>query len=135
MNKKTYQNLQVELWDLLREALPSKVEIARIKEIEEKIAKYENIYELCQTILNEMLTDSDTISLAEIKRVCNFLTNDDEEELRDYEFSIPLHRERSSDDYPIWETLLMLRWPNSSVVSFVKVDDDEYQYVYSYLDL
>ncbi len=136
MNKATYEALEAELNELNREAITTHAMMGRIKDIEEMIAPYFHINETADCLLWEDLNDEDTLTLQWAIKLCEYLTNEDEEELRDHHFSIPIGADfDNEDDYPIGETLLLLRWPNSTVVTFIKTDDDEYTRVYTYLDI
>ena len=49
------------------------------------------------------------------------------DEYWDINYSIPVQRDKSSNDYPVYETLLLLRWPNQLLMTFIKVSDNEYK--------
>ena len=138
MNRRVYEVLEQELAELNMQALPNTMQIARMKTLEKMLDDQREIYEM-----HTGVEIGDTRLLTDIHNMGMFLSSNDDdedgmefddEELWDVEFSIPMQRDRDSDDYPIGETLLLLRWPDSQVYTFIKIDDDEYQCIYKYID-
>jgi len=134
MNKNTYASYEEEFSELDLEALPTKSQISRMEFLEEELLKYEQINWLAYELLENQLDESYFITLKEAVELCEFMSDDDLDEVWYHGFSIPIGKEFAEWDYPIWETLLILYSIDKKVVSFLKVDDDEYEFVYSFMN-
>lgn len=131
MNRAIYEALERELSQLNLEALPTKSQIGRIQEIESELEEFKELYELST---NLSVWDIFTRELAD--QFCQFMIDpDDDIWFRDVTYAIPLWMDINEPDYPIGETLLIIRWPEGwlyDMISCLMIDENEYEVIYIY---
>ena len=62
---------------------------------------FDNLNELAGRLLSEDLNHEDSVTLQLAITLCEYLTNEQEEEIRDHHFSIPINSDFPDLDYPI----------------------------------